>query len=229
MAMRIKELPVGARPREKALRDGFSSLNEKELLAILIGKGVAGDNALEIASSLYEGAGTLKRLFSDGYLPQSHIRGVSHIKLLELGAVGELYRRLTLESFYSLPKPKSREIYEAFSSFLGENKRESLILLCYDRRGHFLSQRKLYKGTSSCLVYDFEEILEEVGKAKSHHFYLLHNHPSGLPLPSKSEVRDTMGLLEASGKRGIKLVDHEIISRDSFFSFADHGLLPRHR
>jgi DNA repair protein RadC len=223
--MKIHDLPLSMRPREKALQNGISSLSESELLAIIIEKGVQGMSALEIGRSLYEESKSLSTLFSPDFLTKGAIRGLSQVKLLEIKAMGELFRRETLEHFVSLIRPSSRAIFETFRNSLGQEKRESLFVLSYDKSGRFIAKRRLYEGTRGEVSFNHEEILEEVSSKKAHGFYILHNHPSGNPLPSLNEVRITSLLREEGAKKGIKLLDHEIIASNCFFSFADHGLL----
>lgn len=223
--MKIQDLPISSRPREKALQNGISSLSEGELLAIIIEKGIKGRSALEIGRSLYEESKSLSRLFSMNYLNGQSIRGLSEIKLLEIKAIGELFRREKMERFLSLLHPSSRAIYEAFRNSLGEEKRESLFVLSYNKSGHFLAKKRLYEGTKGEVSFNNEEIIEEVKKNKAHGFYLLHNHPSGTPLPSLNEVKITSALQKQAAREGLKLLDHEIIASSCFFSFADHGLL----
>lgn len=79
-------------------------------------------------------------------------------------------------------------------------------------------------GTASCIV-DIKVILTVALKSNSHSVLLIHNHPSGNLKPSESDKSLTQKLKEACKIVDLVLLDHLIITKDSYFSFADNGIL----
>lgn len=79
-------------------------------------------------------------------------------------------------------------------------------------------------GTASCIV-DLKVILAVALKCNAHSVILIHNHPSGNIKPSEVDKNITKRLKEACSVVDLKLLDHLIISKDAYFSFADDGIL----
>ncbi|WP_278352871.1 JAB domain-containing protein [Chryseobacterium gleum] len=83
----------------------------------------------------------------------------------------------------------------------------------------------LSKGGISSSVVDIRLILSIALKSISTHIILIHNHPSASLAPSKADMDVTSKLKTACGFLEIKLLDHLIINKESYYSFADEGLL----
>lgn len=227
--MRIKELAENLRPREKALLGGIDSLSDEELLALLIGKGVKGANALDIASSLLRSYSGLSPLFSSDVSSLSSFSGISKIKALELLAVGELSKRMSKEKLFLLDDISAEKIHDSYRFSLGNENKERLFLLCYDRRKSYRGEREIASGGEDSLLFSSKLILRELLRAEASSFILLHNHPSGNPLPSSGEVGDTLILKKEGERFSLRMIDHIIIAKDLYFSFRENGLLERNR
>ncbi len=222
--MIIKELKKENLPREKALREGISSCNDVELLAIIMRSGCEGKNVLELASeimSIYKDFTTLADTPIESFCS---IKGVSEAKAITLSAVFEIARRSSVQAPYlSLLSPK--EIFEHYRLSLAQRKKESLLLICYDKRKRIRKERIIYEGDENQVCASMKTILSEISNLSFPFFILLHNHPSGLPLPSKGEVEFTLKLKEKSYLLGNKLLDHIIVSNDTYYSFKENDLL----
>ncbi|MDN4012000.1 JAB domain-containing protein [Chryseobacterium gambrini] len=83
----------------------------------------------------------------------------------------------------------------------------------------------LSKGGISSSIVDIRLILSVALKSVSTHIILIHNHPSTGLKPSKADMDITSKLKAACGFLDIKLLDHLIINKESYYSFADEGLL----
>lgn len=225
MGLRIADIPPERRPREKALAKGLESLSDIELLAILIGKGTSGRSALDVASSLYGRYGSLGELFASPYENFSSDPGISTVKSLELGAVGELLRRCSEERLSRSSFPTAKEIFECFGPSLKRRDDEALLVLLYDRRGRYLGERIVSKGLEGNAGASQRAVLRCALDGRAHAFYLVHNHPSGDPDPSEEDDRATMALQGAALKVGLKLKDHVIVAEKGYFSFLSAGLL----
>ncbi|RXM50008.1 MULTISPECIES: RadC family protein [unclassified Chryseobacterium] len=83
----------------------------------------------------------------------------------------------------------------------------------------------LSKGGISSSIVDIRLILSVALKAIATGIILVHNHPTGNLKPSKADLDITKKLKSACDVMGINLLDHLIISKESYFSFSDEGLL----
>jgi DNA repair protein RadC len=222
--MRISEMPEELRPREKAWRHGLSSLSDIELLALLIGKGAQGHSALAIAEDLLKEYRSLSAL---GYADPTSFtseKGLSQVKALELGAVFEAARRYGQEAVPT-DGGDARALFERHRHDLGEATTEHFLLLLYDRQGRLLKEKTLFIGDEKGLLSSHKVILSEALSCRSSNFVILHNHPSGNPLPSQGELSLTRALADKAHELGLRLADHLIVSAYAYYSFAENGIL----
>lgn len=222
--MQIKKIEKERRPREKAIEKGIESLSDEELLALILTSGVPGKNVVEISRHLLEGAGGFFGLFKCDKRTLSSFEGVSKVKALEIMALGEISRRSYRELLPRLVKPEAEDLFKIYAPSFALLEQETMILLLYDKRGRFNGERRLYAGTSDSLVVSHLEILKELLRGGAYYFYLLHNHPSGDPLPSQGEVEDTLRLKEEAEELSLHLLDHVVIAGNRYFSFANNSL-----
>src|SRR5690606_23408320 len=89
----LKRWPRAERPREKLLQLGARSLSDGELLAVLLGSGFRGTDAVQLAWQLLERAGGLDALLAGGAGTLSGIKGLGPARLARLRAAVELGRR----------------------------------------------------------------------------------------------------------------------------------------
>jgi DNA repair protein RadC len=97
--------------------------------------------------------------------------------------------------------------------------------LYLDRGYHILGIHNLSKGGLSGTVVDVRMIFQGALKANAHSIILSHNHPSGNQEPSKEDQDLTQKIKEGGKLLDIKLLDHIIMTKDSFLSFMDKGYL----
>ncbi|HOU66442.1 MAG TPA: hypothetical protein PK861_10460, partial [Thermomonas sp.] len=74
--MHIRDWPEGERPREKLLAHGAGSLSDAELLAIFLGSGTAGRDAVACARDLLAGNGGLRALLDSEPRAMTRLRGI---------------------------------------------------------------------------------------------------------------------------------------------------------
>ncbi len=227
--MKIKELSIHQRPREKARAFGLEKLSDEDLLALFIQKGVKGVNALEIAHSLLSTFRGFSGIFQSGVSSLSLFPGIGGTKAIELLALGEIAKRAAKEALPSISKPSAATLWNTYAPSLGNMGKESLLLLLYGKRGDYQGERLLSLGTEDSLLVSHKLILRELLQTNAYSFCLLHNHPSGDPLPSKGEITDTLHLKQEAEELSLFLLDHIIICKNRYFSFASHDLLSQER
>lgn len=122
----------------------------------------------------------------------------------------------------------SKDIYEAiipnWNSETIEYIEESKIVLL-NRANVILGVYELSKGGISGTVVDLRIILAVALKCNASNIVLIHNHPSGNLQPSEQDKTITKKLREASKLLDLLLLDHLIISKEGYYSFADNGIL----
>lgn len=221
--MKIADLPKEAKPREKAFLHGIGELDDQELLAVIIGSGVKGHSAIEIAKSLLGTFITLPQLSLASLSALTKQRGLNKVSALKLVAAFELHRRLISPKFFKhSPIEESQQIFDRFR-YLESLEYEVVILLMLNRKKEIIREVTKYKGTFESCSFDFREIISELLDSKCSSFVLIHNHPDGSNKPSQNDVISTMILRDKISEFGISLFDHIIVYQNGYYSFKDHG------
>ena len=102
---------------------------------------------------------------------------------------------------------------------------ESFFIILLNRANRLLGACKISTGGLSGTVTDPKKIFQTALKANAASVILAHNHPSGNTKPSKSDIEITKKCVEAGNFLDLKVLDHVIVTRDGYFSFADEGML----
>jgi DNA repair protein RadC len=225
--MSFKDLPAGARPREKLMAQGAAALGDAELLALLLRTGVAGKNVLQMAQELLDGFGGLAGLLHAGLDDLKRIKGLGGTaKRAELTAVLELARRALAERL------KERAVFDspqAVKHFLqlhiAARPHEVFAALFLDAQHRLIALEELFRGTlTQTSVYPREVVM----RALHHHaaaVVLAHNHPSGCAEPSRADEAITQTLKAALALIDVRVLDHMIVTRGQTLSMAERGLL----
>lgn len=225
--MKICELSEYDKPYEKLKKYGLSALSDKELLAILIRSGTKKVSALEIAENIlhYNDNNSLTNIRSMSLNELMSINGIGSIKCIQIKAIGELSQRLAKANYPERPKLNEANLV---SNYMMEELRhlnyEELHLLSLDVKGRLIKKSRLFKGAiDSCTVSE-REIFVEALTTKAVHIILVHNHPSGDPSPSNSDILLTKKISELGIRLGIVLWDHIIIGDNKFYSLKANNL-----
>ncbi len=221
----IREWPVGDRPRERLLAHGASALSDAELLAVVLGNGVAGRDAVATGRALLAQAGSLGRLLSDpDQLPR--LSGVGPAKRARLVATIELARRSLKEELTDLPAIGSSEDSAAYlKARLRHLPYEVFACLFLDTRHRVLGYEELFRGTlDGASVYP-REVVRACLRHHAGAVILAHNHPSGVAEPSRADREITRVLVDALKLMDIRVLDHLVIGQGEPVSMADRGLI----
>ena len=119
----------------------------------------------------------------------------------------------------------SRDFFEYFSPFLKNLKKEIVKIALLDLKIQFIKEITISEGSLNASIVHPREVMIPAIKESAASFALIHNHPSGDPTPSQKDLEITHRLIQVGKIIGINMVDHIIIGGNSFFSFADEGLL----
>lgn len=98
---------------------------------------------------------------------------------------------------------------------------EYSFVILTDSGNRIIAYAKVGEGELAQTI-DNEKIIKAALDAKASGVVLVHNHPSSTPLPSKSDLRITDAMHKSLALRSIKLLDHIILSKGTFFSFVDN-------
>ena len=221
--MKIQDLPKSERPREKAIAQGVDSLNNRELLALLIRTGCEGMSALDVADALLNKFNSIDGILHASVEQLCQIKGISKSKALIFASLGILSKRAAHDISFKFTG--CVDLFQIYRNKLADSMKEEVYLLTFNRRKYLIGEHKLRVGGEESSSISIGEILSEVLRDGSRVFILLHNHPSGMPLPSKEDYEFTVELGKEAKKLGIRLIDHMVIGEDGFYSFHEEHLL----
>ncbi len=152
------------------------------------------------------------------------VAGMGHVRAGRLHAVGELARRLASERLEpGVSVTCSDVVFAHFAPLLADEKRETFHALLLDSKNRLVAKTRISEGSlGASLVHPREAFRPAVREAAASVLFL-HNHPSGDPTPSEEDRRVTARLCRVGELLGIPVLDHIVIGRDDYYSFADSG------
>jgi len=226
----IRELSQSERPREKMERMGERALSDEELMAIFLRTGMRGKSAIQLGRELLQQAGSLSRFGQLSLAEMKKIKGIGPAKACELKAAIELGVRVARSQSHGVALDSPEVIYQHFAPQLQNLTKERLVVALLNAKLHLLASVDISEGTVSETLAHPREILHPVVNRNAYAFFLMHNHPSGDPQPSRADVQLTSRLREASELMQIRFIDHVIIGtpaagRSPYFSFRESGQL----
>ena len=217
--LRIKDMPLTLRPREKLFAQGSKNLTDAELIAILLGTGSAKQNALVLGDKLLKEF-PLQKL--DGQLKEMvRYPGVGSAKAARIAAALELGERLFAPT--SVSKIIIRNAQDVLSQVrdIAEKKQEYLIVLYLNARHELVLKEVVGMGSLNSLQITPKEIFSHALQTPCASLIIVHNHPSNDPSPSDDDLRFTKRIHEAGEVLAIPLLDHVIVSKSGYFSFRE--------
>ncbi|MBS1505784.1 MAG: DNA repair protein RadC [Bacteroidetes bacterium] len=226
-SLNIKSWSPEDRPREKLLLKGTSALSDAELIAILLGSGTTKLSAVDVAKKVL--AHVDNNLDSLAKLTVKELmkaKGIGEARAITIVAALELGRRRKDQSPDEKPKiDGSKTAVELIRGELMDLPHEEFWVLLLNRANRLIKKKKISEGGVSGTVADpkiiFKLAVEELASA----IIVAHNHPSGNMKPSESDITLTKKIKEAGKLLDISLLDHLIIARDKYYSFADEGVI----
>jgi len=224
--MSIREWPLTERPREKLLERGAQALSDAELLALLLGAGTRGRDAVGLARALISDFGSLRNLLNAEGPRALARRGVGPARYAVMQAALELTRRHFREALRLGPALAAPEVTRTFLlAQLRDRPYEVFCCLFLDNRHRLIAFEELFRGTIDRAGVHPREVLRQTLLHNAAAVIFAHNHPSGVLEPSQADELITRRLREALSLMDVRVLDHFIIGDGQCYSFCEHGLL----
>ena len=219
--MSIRDWPHGERPRDKLLARGGAALSDAELLAVFIGSGRRGRNAIEIGRALIADAGGLKSLLDS---PRAlDIGAVAWCRLVAALELGRRYLDAEVRSATVLPDAIATARY--LKSRLCSYPYEVFACLFLDNRYRVIAFEELFRGSIDSTNVHPREVVRRCLTHNAAAVIFAHNHPSGSSEPSQADRTITIRLREALGLIEVRVLDHVVIGDGAPTSLAERGWL----
>lgn len=215
----LKDLNVNERPRERFNSIGQGNLLDIELLAIILGSGGKGVTAVDLARQILNKFGNFSSLLSADVEQLIKFKNVGYVKAITIKAVSEICLRSNFNEVrenQSIKNPK--DIFEYTKKEFYKLKTEKLYLICLNSRNKIISKDLISIGGINETTFDPREIFRQALLKFANSIVIVHNHPSGDTNPSTDDILLTGKIAEVGSWLGISLVDHIIVSDESFTS-----------
>lgn len=222
--MKLKEIEIFDRPRERLIREGAEVLTNNELIAVLIRSGNQNESAIELANRILK-LYPIDKLPQISYYELSKVSGIKSSKACTLLASFELVKRCYIASHEENVFGEAKDIYAYMKPVLILEKVEILYALFFDCKCHLIGKKVISKGRAYYVNFDMKSILSFAIQLDAYGVILVHNHPSGDFEPSMADIEATKLIKKYLVGLEIMLLDHIIISRKGYYSFIKSGIL----
>lgn len=218
---KVKDIVESERPRERLLNSGAENLTNEDLLAIILKTGTKSKNVKDLALDVinyYDGFYNLKNISVEQL---KKIKGIGEVKAIELVAALEFGKRIVLKDNIHNKKRlvNAKDIWDYTRYLFKDKKQEYFYALYFNNKQELISSKLLFVGTINRSVVHPREVFKEAYLLSASSIICMHNHPSGDINPSIEDINFTKSLYEIGKIQGIPVVDHIIVSDNSYYSF----------
>lgn len=223
--MKIKDIPISDRPRERLLEYGAENLSNEELLSIILKTGSKNKSAKELANEILKISNSLENITNITKEQLLKIEGIGITKATSLISCIELGKRIFV-SGKTTKHLSFRNAYEIYmnTKYLFLNKKQEYFYCFYlNNKNEVIERKLLFMGTINRSVVHPREIFKYAYLTSASSIVCMHNHPSGDINPSKEDIRLTNALVELGHLNSIPLVDHIIVANNDYYSFYENG------
>lgn len=231
--LKVADIPLTERPRERLMTHGAGLLATAELLAILLHTGQGPGKLSAVGLGQY----LLQTLSKNQLDPLSALREASLQQLTAISGVGPA-KATTILAAIELGKrvyqfrPSDRAIVDdpniaasALANDLMWQAQEKFAVLLLDTKHRLLGSHVITIGTATETLAHPRDIFREVLRNGATRMIIAHNHPSGNTEPSSEDIQLTQQLLEGAQLLGIPILDHLILGNGDFRSLRQHTTL----
>jgi len=216
----IKDLPRNERPREKLLEKGAGFLSDRELLAVILGKGTQKDDVLSLSQKIVKIIDAKGLNFAAKDLMD--LDGIGEAKATAVSAAFEFVRRRIKPEGLKIKFPA--DILPLIRHY-GDRKQEHFLSISINGANEVMSVRVVSMGLVNKTPVHPREVFADIIAERASAVIVAHNHPSGDLTPSAEDMKITRQLKEAAAILGLSVLDHLIFSAKGYYSFAEHDQL----
>ncbi len=222
--MSVKNWDKSLRPREKTINNGIESLSDSELLALIIKNGTKGISAVQLANNILNQTGGINGLMKLSIQQLMQFKGIGLAKATQIIASLELVKRMNyLEMLNKDMIKEPLVLINWLKKHIGTKNQEYFVIVFLNNKNQIIGYSDIYKGSSNSVSINASEIFSEAIKKQAQKVIIAHNHPSQFIEPSVADDETTYQLQKAGKLMNVPLIDHIIVSFDSYYSYAEKG------
>ena len=214
------------RLRERFIEYGMESFTDIEALEILLFYAVPRRDTNALAHALLEHFGSYRGVMEADLHALEKVPGIGENAAVLIKLVSAHSTRYQIALRSDVKRISSAEDAGAYlHPFFTYAKQELLYMMCLDARQTVIRCHLLAEGASGQVNLAVRDVVELALSDRAVSVILAHNHPSGIALPSNSDIVTTDNLRNALALIDVELRDHLIFSDDDFVSLRDSRTL----
>jgi DNA repair protein RadC len=225
------DLPSYIRDHRKRLRERFeaggaAALPDYELLELLLFRSLPRCDVKPVAHRLIETFGDFNRVLAAPVTRLMDVRGVGESVALDLKIVEAAAHRQARARVLHRPVISSWDaVLDYCHTVMSHREAEHFRILFLDRKNILIADEEQARGTVDHVPVYPREVVKRALELNASALILVHNHPSGDPTPSDSDIAMTRQIQAAADALGITLHDHIVVGKSREQSFRSAGLL----
>ncbi len=224
---KFKNINYTQKPRERLLLYGGETLNDAELIALILQTGNKKFSVYTLASFLLQKYGNIENLIDQSIQELITNDGIGEAKAIKIKSLYYIYKSIENNKIFKTKNYKINgpdDIYK-YANWIGQKEEENFYIVCLKNNNEIICIKHLFKGNLNSVMISPREIFKETLSFNSNKICLIHNHPSGDLTPSVADIKSTEKLIEAASIMGIKVIDHIIISKTNYYSLNEQKVI----
>ena len=214
------------RLRARFLEGGAGAMPDYELLELVLFRAIPRQDVKPLARALLEAFGDFNRVLTAPPVRLRQIRGVGESVICELKLVEAAAQRMARARVINRPVISSwAALVDYCHTAMAHRETEQFRVLFLDRKNTLIADEEQARGTVDHVPVYPREVVKRALELNASALILVHNHPSGDPTPSESDISMTAQIQAAAEALGLTLHDHLIIGRERELSFRSEGYL----
>ncbi|MCT4334110.1 DNA repair protein RadC [Paracoccus sp. YLB-12] len=215
-----------ARLRDRFMQGGAAAMPDYEMLELVLFRAIPRQDVKPLARRLIDSFGDFNRVLSAPSARLAEIDGVGPAVIVELKIIEAAAQRLSRARIMNRPVLSGWDaLLDYCHTTMAHREIEQFRVLYLDRKNVLIADEEQGRGTVDHVPVYPREIIRRALELNASAVILVHNHPSGDPTPSDSDITMTARVARAADSMGITVHDHLIIGKSRELSFRSEGLL----
>lgn len=224
-SLKLQDIPKEDRPQEKLYKYGPEKLTDEELLALILRNGTPEENVLFLSKRILANFKTIGGILNASSDELMKIKGVKEAKAAQILSLCELCRRINCFNRSEVKISSPKDCADIVMDEMKNLKQEQLKVIMLNKKNIVIGERVAFVGSLDTSIVHPREIFKPAISNSASSIIICHNHPSGIPEPSKEDINVTLRLKECGRIIGIELLDHLIIGYNKYISLKEKGII----
>ncbi len=212
----------------KRLKERFrtapDAFTDAEIIELLLGYVIRGKDVKPQAKMILTEAKNLNGIFAGNL---KAVKGVGSETLLFFDLLREFINRVDYQKIHKkeIGFDTSSAVFKFLRTKIGHTSKETCIILFMDVKNKLKTYKVMREGFINSVAISAREIIENAILNDAVSVIIAHNHPSGDPTPSDSDLMITRQICHALRYTGVTLLDHMVVSYNDYYSMSANGLI----